>query len=51
MQNPNITEEQLLKAAQDYIQCAAKGDMKHYHWSAYGMSKVIMNAWTRFILP
>jgi NAD(P)-dependent dehydrogenase (short-subunit alcohol dehydrogenase family) len=49
--NPKITEAEIYDFVEDYIACAVKKDMGEHYWSAYGVSKALMNCWTRFILP
>jgi carbonyl reductase 1 len=51
LNDPSITEAEILSIAEDYIAAAAKKQMGGYHWSAYRTSKALLNAWGRFILP
>ena len=37
--------------SKDYRECARKKDMKDYSWSAYKISKSLLNSWCRFVLP
>ncbi len=49
--NPSITEEEIFTLCRDYVEATRKKDMGHFCWTAYGTSKALINAWTRFILP
>lgn len=48
--NPNITTAEIKKEAENYIAGCKKGSVGDYWQSAYGTSKMMLNAWSRFIL-
>ena len=51
LRNPNITEEGITKMGEDYLTAVDSKNMEDWSWSAYKMSKALINAWARFILP
>ena len=51
LQKNDVTEERILEMSKEYIEAAKNKDMGVWNWSAYRTSKVLINAWNRFVLP
>lgn len=51
LNDPNLTENEIIHMANDYIASVVKKDMGYYNLSAYKTSKALLNSWARFILP
>jgi hypothetical protein len=51
LNDPNVTEEQILTFVDRYIHGVETKDMTDLNWSAYRTSKALLNAWARFHLP
>jgi hypothetical protein len=53
--NPNISEEDIEEGVRQYVDAVEKekegsiGGAGRY-WGAYGTSKMLLNAWSRFVL-
>lgn len=43
--------EDIHQTIEEYIEGCKKGDLGEYLKSSYGTSKMILNAWSRYILP
>lgn len=48
--SPDLTYGQIEKSIEEYVEGCKKSDLGDYFKSVYGTSKMILNAWSRFIL-
>ena len=48
--NPNISEQDILDGVKEYLEAAEKGNMENWYIHVYCTSKMLLNAWSRFIL-
>ena len=48
--NPELAEGEISKAVYEYLEAVGKKEMKDWFCHAYGTSKMLLNAWSRFIL-
>jgi NAD(P)-dependent dehydrogenase (short-subunit alcohol dehydrogenase family) len=46
----NITKEDILSAAEEFVKEAEKGVFTNYSIDPYGTSKMLIGAWSRFVL-
>lgn len=48
--NPKITREEIFASIEEYNQGVRDNNLKDYNLSAYATSKMMLQAWSRFIL-
>jgi hypothetical protein len=48
--NPQITEEDIYAGVRDYLEAVESKNLENWFCQAYGTSKMLINAWSRFVL-
>lgn len=48
--DPELEEQQIFTAVEEYIALCEEGDLGKWSKSVYGTSKMMLNAWSRFVL-
>ena len=48
--NPDLKEEDILQGAKDFLEAVESKNMENWYFHPYATSKMLLNAWSRFVL-
>lgn len=48
--NPSLQKQDILEGAESFLQEVSAGKMENWSFNPYGTSKMLLNAWSRFVL-
>ena len=48
--NPDIKEEEIFQGVKEFYEAIEQRNMEKWHCHSYATSKMLLNAWSRFVL-